>query len=97
MPLSIDGMRIKSAAIRYGGRIFPGKNHAEIGLKMINLGICKPPYPSGDDQGFVTECGKYVRREPALMIAINAGQVKGGETLHRNKLFSEDLKGGDNL
>jgi len=38
-----------------------------------------------------TDCGRYVRREPALMIAIRAGQVEQGETFQPNKLFSEDL------
>ena len=84
-------MRIKCAAIRYDGKIFEGKNHSSIGLKMVRDGVCKPPYPSGDDQGFVTECGRYVRRAPALFIAHKAGQLKG-KTLHSRELFSEDLK-----
>jgi len=84
-------MRIKSAAIRHKGQIYTGTSHAEIGLKMIDDGVCKPPFPGGDDQGFVTECGEYVRREPALAIAIYAGQVQPGNHTHREKLFSEDL------
>jgi hypothetical protein len=89
-------MRIKSAAIRYKDKIYTGKSHSEIGIKMVRDGICKSPYPFGDDQGFITECGKYVRRAPALMIAVRAGQVKLGTTLNKNELFSEDLK-GDNI
>ena len=42
---------------------------------------------------FITECGKYVRRAPALMIAIRAGQVEAGQTINKHELFSEDLKG----
>lgn len=84
-------MRIKCAAIRHSGKIFEGHNHAVIGCSMVDLGDCEPPYPGGEDQGFVTECGKYVRREPALMIAIKAGQVEAGKTINRRKLFSEDL------
>ena len=85
-------MRIKQAAIRYKDKIYTGKNHAVIGLKMVHDDICSAPYPFGDDQGFITECGKYVRRAPALMIAIKAGQVEKGNTFHPKQLFSEDLK-----
>lgn len=84
-------MRIKCAAIRHNGNIYEGKNHAVIGWNMIDIEACEPPYPGGENQGFVTECGKYVRREPALMIAIRAGQVEVGKTIHPRKLFSEDL------
>ena len=91
---SIDRTRIKCAAIRYQDKVYEGSSHAEIGLRMIIDGICEIPYPSGDDQGFVTECGKYVRRGPALMIAITAGQVIADKTIDKHKLFSEDLKKG---
>lgn len=84
-------MKIKCAAIRYNGQIYEGKNHFQIGSKMVADGLCSK-FPGGDDQGFVTECGRYVRREPALIIAIRAGQVEKGKTFQQNKLFSEDLK-----
>ena len=85
-------MKIKCAAIRYNGKIFEGTGHAEIGYRMVREGICKDPYHSGEDQGFVTDCGRYVRREAALAIAIKAGQIKEGEHLHSTKLFSEDFR-----
>ena len=85
-------MKIKCAAIRYNGQIYDGESHAKIGIKMVQDGVCPEPYPHGEDQGFVTECGRYVRREPALIIAISAGQVEDGKTFQPNKLFSEDLK-----
>lgn len=84
-------MKIKCAAIRYKGKIYEGRNHSEIGLKMIRDKVCPIPFPGGDNQGFVTECGRYVRREPARMIALRAGQIKE-KTIHQHKLFSEDLK-----
>lgn len=62
---------------------------------MIRDGVCPPPYPSGDAQGFVTECGKFVRRAPALMLAIRAKQVEPGTTLDKRKLYSEDLLKGE--
>jgi hypothetical protein len=58
---------------------------------MVRDGVCPRPYPSGDDQGFVTECGMYVRRVAAMSIARKAEQVKKGETIHPRELFSEDL------
>ena len=85
-------MRIKCAAIRYEGEIYEGVNHASIGIKMVMDGVCPRPYPSGDNQGFVTECGTYVRRAPALGIAIEAGQVVRGETLSSRDLYSEDYR-----
>ena len=90
-PERIGSMRIKCAAIRHNGHVYEGRRHCEIGLKMVRDGVCKAPYPHGDDQGFVTECGTYVRRAPALMIAIAAGQVVAGKTMSRHELFSEDL------
>jgi hypothetical protein len=85
-------MRIKCAGIRYQGKVYEGRRHHEIGMKMIADGVCPRPYPSlEDDQGFVTECGRFVMRIPAMAIAIRAGQVKEGETCHPRMLFSEDL------
>ena len=84
-------MRIKCAAIRYQGKVYEGESHPRIGSWMVREGICPEPYPSGDDQGFVTECGLYVRREPAMVIALRAKQVR--KTIHPRKLFSEDLTG----
>ena len=83
-------MRIKCAAIRYIGNVYEGESHYAIGQKMIADGVCEK-IPGGDAQGFVTECGKYVRRAPALMIAIGAGQVEEGKTLNPLHLFSEDI------
>ena len=84
-------MKIRSAAIRYKDSIYCGENHSKIGIKMVRDGICETPYPFGDDQGFITECGKYVRRAAALMIALRAGQVSPGEHINSRELFSEDL------
>ena len=81
-------MKIKCAAILYDGKIYEGKSHSEIGIKMIEDGVCEIPYPSGENQGFVTDSGKYVNREEAMIIACNANQIK---VKRGNKLFSEDL------
>lgn len=85
-------MYIKSAAILYEGKIYEGKSHAEIGVEMVMKRICKPPYPGGDAQGFVTSEGNFVSRTEALKIAIEAGQVIEGHTTHTTRLFSEDIR-----
>ena len=84
-------MRIKCAAIHHLGDIHEGKTHAEIGIGMLKAHMCMNPFPCGDAQGFVTECGKFVTRKEAMVIAIAAGQVVEGETCHYENLFSEDL------
>lgn len=43
-----------------------------------------------DDQGFVTDDGKFVDRKEAKRIAIAANQVRIDRTLH-DELFSENL------
>ena len=81
-------MKIKCAAIRYKDKIYEGRSHCEIGWQMLKDGVCERPFPGGDAQGFVTECGKFVRRAAALAIAIQAGQVVQGETDHPRYLCS---------
>ena len=86
-------MRVKCAAILYEGKIYEGISHCDIGFDMLKRKVCNRPYPGGDAQGFVTECGKFVSREEALEIAIAARQVKRGQTTNNNQLFSEDIRG----
>ena len=85
-------MKIKCAAIIFGGKIYEGENHAKIGCWMVLNGDCPRPFPSGNAQGFVTDEGKFVTRAEAMQIAIASGQVTAGTTYHKTDLFSEDLK-----
>lgn len=85
-------MKIKCAAILFEGKIYEGQAHCDIGLAMIRERVCRCPYPGGKAQGFVTDDGRFVSREEALPIAIAAGQVKEGQTCHKDRLFSEDLR-----
>ena len=85
-------MKIKCAAILYHGRVYEGERHDHIGLKMLKDGVCPRPYPGGANQGFVIECGDFVGRRAAFIIAVEAGQVVKGETSHPTRLFSEDLR-----
>lgn len=84
-------MRVKCAAIFHNGEIHEGKTHAVIGLGMIKAHVCMTPFPGGNNQGFVTECGKYVTRKEAMVIAIEAKQVEAGKTCNLVELYSEDL------
>ena len=82
-------MKIKCAAIRTkSSQIFTGKDHAacykaleQAGIERLESRKC--------EQGFVTECGKFVDRKEAAKIAFEAGQTKKLES----PLFSEDLTG----
>jgi hypothetical protein len=87
-------MKIRCAAIFYKGIIYAGKSHSEIGIHLCNEGIVPEGemYPGGDAQGFVTECGIFVNRNAAFVIALKAGQIVEGKTFQPDKLFSEDLK-----
>jgi len=86
-------MKIKCAAIKYKDKVYEGNSHPEIGMLMLKHKVCPRPYPGGQAQGFVTECGKFVSREEALAIAICSGQVTYGETVKKHELYSEDLRG----
>jgi hypothetical protein len=83
-------MKIKCAAIKYKGAIYEGESHSKIGIKMVADGVCEK-YPGGEAQGFVTECGIFVCRAPAYIIAWRAGQIDINKTICKNELFSEDL------
>lgn len=80
---------IAFAAIRFGDRVFIGRRHHEIGLRMIREGICKRPYPGGDSQGFTTNHGRFVGRVEARQIAVASGQVENPP--HATELFAEDV------
>ena len=86
-------MRIKCAAILHEDVIYEGRSHAEIGWKMLDIGACSRPFPSGYFQGFVTDGGNYVDRKLAMMIALEAGQIEDGKQCGGNPkdLYSEDL------
>ena len=80
---------IKHAAVMSDqGWIFLGKCHADCMWQMKNVGV---PYPQGSmNQGFVTNLGRYVPRNRALDIAVEAGQCERiGDSLISEMLWSE--------
>lgn len=87
---------IASAAILYNGKAYTGRSHCEIGIKMVQEGVCPRPYPGGDAQGFVDDEGVFWSRCEAAVIATAAGQVQIGKSnrehiFNGEKLYSEDL------
>ena len=77
-------LRIKEAAILLDGKIWTGRRHGEIISKIVEAGGRTPVTA---DQGFVTECGKFVDRKEAAEIAFAAGQTSKNVRI----LMSEDL------
>ena len=63
-----------------------GYRHCDIMTHFNNL-VRKDPTA----QGFFTSKGRFVSRTEAMQIALEAGQVKKGKTIHEKGLFSEDL------
>lgn len=85
--------RITRAAIRYKGNIVslpqPARHHDiirhiadELKWHPHYLPVCGP-----EDQGFVTNTGRFIDRVEAYRVALNAGQLLRGTP----NLFSEDV------
>lgn len=83
-----DNLTVVAAAIRKeDGRVFsspaPDRHHDVIKLMGAE-------FDQRDEQGFILSDGSWVRRKPALYIAIRSGQIKEGKW-PAHGLFSEDL------
>lgn len=63
--------------------------HVDIMLHaMAEMG--KPLSPDAE-KGFLTECGNFLRRRPALVVALKSGQVKNRSCLKGRQLTTDDL------
>lgn len=86
-----EGQTIQAAAIWHDGMTYsmarPNRHH-DIGHKLIALGL--EDVSLRGEQGFVTSRGVFVRREPAMRIAREAGQLKV-DPINANRLHTEDL------
>lgn len=77
---------IKHAAVKSEeGNIFIGKHHADCFMKAHYIKIKMSR--KADDQGFMTNLGRYVDRKEGANIALIAGQIDAPTKI----LFSEDL------
>ena len=79
-------MRIVSACVRYGGLVHEAKNHSDAMRKVWEL-MGYPVKIRQEDQGFVTDTGRFVDRRQAGAIAFRAGQT----AVRRELLLSEHL------
>lgn len=78
---------IKHAAVKSEcGLIILGKSHADCFHKGFHTGL--EMSKKAIDQGFFTSLGRYVDREEAAKIAVNAGQVKDSTVLCSEDLWS---------
>lgn len=82
--------RIEAAAVQYKGAVWtlprPARHHHILwAIDRVHPGgeIVLP-----DDQGFVTDAGRFVGRAEAKMVALGAGQTVAPPG---SDLFSEDL------
>jgi len=85
---------ITHVAIRYKGKIYslPAPNrHHDVIRKIAEETGDKYIDALGDDQGFLDNTGRYLRRTPALNIAVKANQIKEGSEIIGNELYSENL------
>jgi len=80
--------RIKESAILYEGNVYTGKRHQNVIDKIMNSTGVR--HIVGELHGFITECGEFVNREQAAIIALERGQIEKLK-YHTTELFSEDL------
>jgi len=80
--------RIKEAAICRGGKVWTGHRHGDIIPQMVKEGEHRI---MAQEQGFVTEDGRFVNRAEAFEIALVSGQVKEPGPGKQRSLLSEDL------
>ena len=83
--------RIAVAAVRQDGEIFslprPGR-HCNVIALMVKKGF---PIPITGENGFLTEGGRFVGREEAMKIALEADQLLSRANPEARKLTSEDV------
>jgi hypothetical protein len=86
-------LRILCAAIHnpddvdMGGKPLIYCGHRHHNVLWQSKDVSRNPY----HQGFLTSEGKFVNREEALKIALEANQVLDVDDIRGNELYSEDL------
>ncbi|NPV12936.1 MAG: hypothetical protein HPY57_14285 [Ignavibacteria bacterium] len=73
------------------GIVFCGWRHQNCLYQMVAITGFTNHEAGHSIEGFLTSKNRFVDREEAMKIAIEAGQVKEKETCNKCKLFSEDL------
>lgn len=86
--------KITHVAIRFQGVTYslpaPNRHHDVIRHIVETTGVSHVD-SHGDDQGFLDEGGRYLRRTQALHSAQLNNQLKSGIKIRMNMLFSEDI------
>ena len=75
--------KIKSAAIRSKGKIYEGYSHADI--------YANNDFLEHDEEGFITQSGKFIDRVEAMKVAKEAGQIRFCGPIDEVALHSCDL------
>jgi hypothetical protein len=73
------------------GVVFSGYRHSQCILMKCALTGLMDAESGENEQGFLTSKNRFVSREEALKIAIEANQVIDLSQVRVNRLFSEDL------
>ena len=84
-------MRIKAAAIRIGHKVWsldPPARHDAV-MRHVFKETGEPVRFDPQGQGFVTECGRFLNRRQAEVVARRSGRLEG--ELIGSVLTSEDL------
>ncbi len=84
-------MKIKAAAVRVDRKVYtlpPPGRHNDV-LRLI-WEVTGKRVPNHKEQGFVTECGRFLNRKQAGVVARRAGQIDELQWPHMG-LNSEDL------
>ena len=82
--------KIASAAVRFKGEIWTGTIHPEILARIQDV---HPDWEyAGFEDGFVTSTGRFVDRKDAVEIANAAEQIRDGQRITKDGLYTEFLK-----
>lgn len=76
--------RVTAAAILLRGEVHTASRHSQI---IARLAARDFEIPVGGEQGFVTNLGRFVGREEAARVAIEAGQIE--RLPYGSELYSE--------
>lgn len=85
--------RLITVAIKRNGKIHDRgfRSHYQLRIAMNPDDAFPNETKSGDVDGFMTCCGRFVDRDDALKIAIEAGQVHASWKTATRKLLSSDV------
>jgi len=88
-PEGTEPTMIVAAAILHDGQIWTGSRHSDLIYQAVRDNPDMDPFRvSQDEQGFLTDDGRFVSRTAAKVIAVKAGQISPDDD---RALLSEHL------